>query len=228
MKKTTEEPKQLEWHLSLAVAEDRNKANSVPPAQWSPDGLDISEDASLEDVLALLRAFRAFQTAGTVALADIFTFARGRGFLEDVEKALELLEYDMPTVKKAMAVADVPRGLRHPKLTAEHYYVVSANTYEEQIRWLDVALAKGLSAFELKKSIEAGKPLTRDQIAAMSGQGSGISNYQGVLTQWDRWKAKVGGDDAILGWPRAVLSDWVDNMRPVRDLIDKAEARLAR
>lgn len=197
------------------------------PARWSPKGLEISEDATVADVRNLLQLLKAYEASGMLALADVLTFSREKGYLEQVEIALEELEFDMAAVKKALLVAEVPRGMRHADLNAEHYYVVSQMTHEEKLRWLAVAVRNKLTGFELKKSIEAGRPLTRKQIAAMSGQGSGILNYQGVLTKWDRWKNTVGGVDSILSWPRPALVQFVEDMQPVKEVILEAERRIA-
>jgi|GEM_PF-5870860 len=40
------------------------------------DGLDLPETTTLENIKEILRAFKAWDTAGAVALADLFIFVR--------------------------------------------------------------------------------------------------------------------------------------------------------
>ena len=60
----------------------------------------------------------------------------------------------------------------------------------------------------------------------MSGQGSGILNYHGVLNRWERWEKKVGGEEGILSWPPETLERWVEDLAPIARLHDKAVAKL--
>jgi len=198
-------------------------ADTVSAVRWTATGLDLPETMTLEGLRSLLASFRAWESRGTVALADIFAFARARGWETEVEQMLSDFEFDPVTVRRSMRVGDVPRGLRHPDLTAEHYYVVADLTYPEQTKWLQKAVKHKMRPLVLKRSIEAGKVLTKEQIEMMSGAGSGIVNYHGILTNWKRWEKKVGGEEAVLSWPRTVLAQFVDEHRPIRDLVDKAE-----
>jgi hypothetical protein len=210
------------WSLSLAVAD----GDAAVRVNWNQMGLELPEGTSREELRGLLRAFRAFTTAGEIALADVVSFARRKGWLEELELELTELEYDPATVRKALQIADVPSGLRHPYLCSEHYCVVSELAYPEMVRWLKLAVERKMSPFLLKRSIEQGRPLTKEELEQMSGAGSGIPNYLGILGGWNRWKKKVGGDDAILGWPKHVLERWVEEVSPIADLVDKAKQKL--
>jgi hypothetical protein len=229
MKKTN-----TQWELSLTVQEKAGggkmasveRAGEVAALRWTATGLDLPETTTLEQVHGILQTFKAAETHMAVALADIFSFARKNGWEKDVEVALGELEFDVALVRKALAVGDVPRGLRHPDLTGEHYFVVSRLLYDDQVKWLQRAVKHKMAPLVLKRSIEAGKVLTKEQIEMMSGAGSGILNYHGILTNWQRWEKKVGGEDAILGWPRDVLQRWYEDVKPLGELIDKAEEKL--
>jgi hypothetical protein len=113
------------WELTLFVSVDGNELEDGAKARWTPTGLDLPETTTLENFKELLTAFKAWDTAGAVALADLFTFARTNGWEREVEIFLAQMEFDLALVKGARAVSDLPRGLRHPKLTAEHYFVVA-------------------------------------------------------------------------------------------------------
>jgi hypothetical protein len=68
--------------------------------------------------------------------------------------------------------------------------------------------------------------LTKEQIEMMSGQGSGILSYQGMLNRWDRWEKKVGGKEAILSWPIDTLERWIEDVAPIAKLHDEAVAKV--
>jgi hypothetical protein len=161
-----------------------------------------------------------------MALADLFTFARTNGWEREVEIFLAQMEFDLALVKGARAVSDVPRGLRHPKLTAEHYFVVAGLEYDWQAHWLIKAVKHKMTGLVLTRSIEAGRVLTKEQIEMMSGQGSGILNYHGMLNRWERWKKKVGGEEGILSWPIDTLERWIEDVAPIAELHEKVVAKL--
>jgi hypothetical protein len=83
-----------------------------------------------------------------------------------------------------------------------------------------------MTGLVLKRSIEAGRVLTKEQIEIMSGQGSGILNYHGMLNRWERWKKKVGGEEGILSWPIDTLERWIEDVAPIAELHEKAVAKL--
>lgn len=223
--KNTKEKLEL-WELTLSVSGNGKELGDGASARWTPTGLDLPETTTLENVREILQAFKAWDTAGAVALADLFAFVRRNGWEREVEGFLAQMEFDLALVKRAQAVSDVSRGLRHPRLNAEHYFVVSSMASDEQKRWLDLAVKHKMTGLVLKRSIEAGKVLTKEQIEMMSGAGSGILNYHGVLTRWERWEKKVGGEEGILSWPKPTLERWVEDVKPIAELHDKAVAKL--
>jgi hypothetical protein len=206
------------WGFTMAVAPDGRDGLDVARARWSPTGLDIPETTTLENVKEMLRAFKAFETTGALALADLLLFVRRQGWEKEVEQYMAQLEFDLSSVRRAQVVSEVPRALRNPVLNAEHYWVVARIEREEQVRWLDKAVKHKLSGFELKRSIEAGRVLKKKDIEQISGQKSGIINYHGILTDWKRWANKVGGDEGILTWPKDVQDRWLEDTRPIVEL----------
>jgi hypothetical protein len=220
-----EEEKNL-WELTLSVAGSGKELEDGAKARWTPTGLDLPETTTLENIKEILTAFKAWDTAGAVALADLFTFVRANGWEREVEVFLAQMEFDLALVKRARAVSDVPRGLRHSRLAAEHYFVVAGLEYEWQAHWLAKAVKHRMSGLVLKRSIEAKRVLTKEEIEMMSGQGSGILNYHGVLNRWDRWEKKVGGEEGILSWPTDTLERWIEDVAPIAKLHDKAVAKV--
>jgi hypothetical protein len=212
------------WEFTMTVDTQQDGLDAAR-ARWTPTGLDIPETTTLENVKEILRAFKAFETTGTLALADLLSFVKQRGWEKEVEQYMAQLEFDLSSVRRAQAVNEVPRALRNPKLNSEHYWVVSSLEKHDQTKWLATAVKHGLSGFELKRSIEAGKVLRKEQIEMMSGQNSGILTYQGILTDWKRWSAKVGGDDGILSWPSQAQDRWLEDTRPIVELRERVLER---
>jgi hypothetical protein len=208
------------WELMLWVSVDAKELEEGAKARWAPTGLDLPETTTLENIKEILTAFRAWDTAAAVALADLFTFVRSNGWF------LAQMEFDLAFVKRVRAVSDVPRGLRHPKLTAEHYFVVAVLGYDWQVHWLTEAVKHKMTGLVLKRSIGAGRFLTKEQIEMMRGQGSGILNYLGVLNGWERWERKVGDQEGILSWPADTLERWVEDVKPIAEMHGKAVAKL--
>lgn len=218
--KKSQAPLEL-WEFTLAVSGGAGDGLDAARARWTPTGLDIPETTTLDNVKEILRAFKAFETTGTLALADLLNFVRQRGWEKEVEQYMAQLEFDLSSVRKAQAVNEVPRALRNPKLNSEHYWVVSNLERDEQTRWLATAVKHNLTGFELKRSIEAGKVMKKQEIEMISGQGSGILNYQGILTDWKRWANKIGGPEGILAWPAHVQDRWLEDTRPIVDLRER-------
>jgi hypothetical protein len=65
----------------------------------------------------------------------------------------------------------------------------------------------------------------RKKAAMVSGRNSGIPSYQGILQAWQRWEKKVGGALGITNWPPDVQEQWLDDMRPVAELINRVISR---
>jgi len=74
------------------------------------------------------------------------------------------------------------------------------------------------------------KIFPRPRGARRAGQGATRSSRNPELprtgNQWKKWIARVGGEAAILSWPRPVLQRFVDEHRHVRDFIHTAEESL--
>jgi hypothetical protein len=167
-----------------------------------------------------------WSSVSTLALADVLSYARAQGYLEQLEMVFAELDITPVDVNRALSVADVPRGLRNEKLSSEHYYVVSKLTYDQQTKWLNLAVKHSMSGLVLKRSIEAGRVLDKEEIALLSGRGSGIVNYQGLINDWGKWSSKVGGAEGIAAWPVPVLRQWVEDFNPMAEAHAVAKAAL--
>jgi len=118
----------------------------------------------------------------------------------------------------ASYVPDLEKEIDTDAERIAHYWVVSSMEKDDQTKWLEKAVKHSLTGFELKRSIEAGKVLKKDQIEMLSGQGSGIVNYHGIISEWKRWEKKVGADTGILSWPAHIQDRWLEDTQPIVDL----------
>jgi hypothetical protein len=95
------------WELTLAVSANGEELEDGAKARWTPLGLDLPETTTLENVKEILRAFKAWETTGTVALADLLAYVKRNGWESEVEKYLAQLEFDLSAVRKAQTVGEV-------------------------------------------------------------------------------------------------------------------------
>ncbi|MEI6715989.1 MAG: hypothetical protein WCO60_19740 [Verrucomicrobiota bacterium] len=211
------------WALENFVTPDGEKV----PVRLTSLGMQFTGEPTWEQTCAMLVAFKQLDTAAALNLSDLLTYGRRVFGGSQLELALEEMEFDIQTARKAVSLMDVPEALRNPNLTKEHYLAVCNLTYPEQAEWLSAAVKHKLSALSLKRSIDAGRVLSKEEIAEMSGSRSGICTYQGVLSGWDRWERKVGGKVAILSWEPDQRRQWLADMKQVAALIEEVEKSLA-
>jgi hypothetical protein len=75
------------WQFTLSVDCQGDGDNlDRARARWTPTGLDIPETTTLENIKEILRAFKAFETTGTLALADLLNYVTQRGWEREIEQ----------------------------------------------------------------------------------------------------------------------------------------------
>jgi len=196
------------------------------PVRLTSLGMEFVQDLTLEQLKELVVAFKGMDTFCALNLADLLNYGAQKFGEEQMELLLESVEFDYSQARKAVSLMQVPRSLRNPELNKEHYFVVSTLEYGEQLRWLNEAVLHDLSPLELKRSIEAGRVLTKDEIVTLSGSGSGVFTYQGVITGFERWSRKVGGVEKIMSWSRDQKERWLSDMKVVLDLAEQVRDSL--
>jgi hypothetical protein len=195
--------------------------------RWEDNGLTIAPDAQLADFEHAVRVLARVGKISRIALGDLLTEASKKGLEEQLTIVFEEVGLTPVEVGKSLAIAAVPRSLRSEELSEEHYFVVSKLSLADQTKWLDAAIKHGLNALEMKRSIEAGRILKRDEINDLSGRGSGIINYHGIVNQWDRWANKIGGVTGMTEWPIETLRRWREEVDSVAEMIAKVDKILA-
>ena len=197
--------------------------NDCLPLKWEGNGLSVPADAQLADFENAVRVLTQVGTISRIALGDLLTEAAKKGFEEQLTLVFEEVGLSPVEVGKVLAISSVPRSLRSESLNEEHYFVVSKLTLPDQTKWLAAAVKHHLNPLELKRSIEAGRVIKREEINELSGRGSGIVNYHGIVNQWERWGNNIGGMNGMDDWPLNVLDRWIDDVKVVKAYILRAE-----
>lgn len=162
-------------------------------------------------------------------LAD--TISKGREKFGEVEtaKLIEQLQFDLSDAVKGFAISQITPELRELGLTSEHYYILGRMLPSDahgQKKWADLAHEEKLNAFELKKSIDAGKVTRQEVVNEESGRDSGIPNVQGLSVWFARWEKQVGGKEKVLEWPAELRRKWLDEVHELVDLADAVKKSL--
>ena len=110
-----------ETALNLTVQEisggSTAELGEVAEIRWTATGgLDLPETTTLGQLRAIMATFKRAGDHLTVAIADLFSYAKKQGWEREVEQMLLEFEFDVAQVRKSVAIGDVPRrrggGLR--------------------------------------------------------------------------------------------------------------------
>lgn len=194
----------------------------------TPHGLRIEGQMTYEQWVDLLKTIHSVKSAFHCVLADHINYGREQFGVAQVAIALEQAEFDLADVTKADSIGQLTLDFREKhKLNSEHYFVLSKiDNKREQERWAAIAERENLSPLELKRSIEAGKILHTSQIAASSGQGSGINTIQGVIFKMQQWEREMGGTEKIAKLPAPERKALLDLLTPMISLAAAIEQSL--
>ncbi len=163
--------------------------------QFTPQGISIIGDMTLPQWTEFLHAIRSVNSAYHCALADAINYGREHFGDDAVSVAMEQVEFDLADVAKASNIGTLSLSFRQTyHLSSEHYFVLSRlDDSEAQNTWASTAIKHGLSALELKRSIEAGAVVRTKQIGNVSGQGTGFNTIQGICFRLQQWEKAMGG-----------------------------------
>lgn len=198
--------------------------------QVMPHGIQFLGKMTEEQWLETLGSWKRIKDIYHFGLADIVNYGQEKFGKEKVDAALEQLNFELSDIVHAEAIGQTTFAFRLEGLSSEHYYVLGkelAGAQKEQAKWATLAQKHGLSAFELKKSIESGKVIKRPEIDQSSGRNSGITNIEGITLQFERWERQVGGEEKILhDWDRELKERWLEKVRPIIELANKVQESL--
>ena len=187
----------------------------------TPTELVFEGDPTKEQLLDAYALVRWMKKSAPVFLADVMKKSRksfGDDWTQGVTGQMQFPQFD---VDRALAIGSIPTACRHIALNEEHYYVLATapglTTDAQRVKWSGVAVDYGMSASHLMRSIEAGRPLSREQLAQSAGRNSGMANPHAFHQQFSLWSKEVGGYEGILKMPeRDQRLIWGEMEEPVR------------
>lgn len=190
--------------------------------ELSLTGVEFAGEMTFEQWFEAMSLLRMWDGAGKLWLADFFLKGREAFGQEQVEQAMMQLEFTIMDTERALAIASLPRGIRNPKLTTEHYWVLAQARLDAtaQAYWAKAVLEHSLSARLLQESIAAGKV-----IVAPPGRNGGVATVQAFRQTFDRWFKQVDKSDPIAEWDESRKRQlWEELEAPTRLGIQLARA----
>lgn len=198
-------------------------------------GLKIKRLLSKEEWQAMMVDTRRVKSAYLSVLADLTAYGR-KTFGDDVvNEALEQMEFEMGDAVKAETIALLTHDQRTKySLSSEQAYIIGKCCADEtaRIQWSKLCLEHRLTAFELKKSIEASATskspiiLREADIQEKSGHGEGIPSIQGVRFRFQQWQRQFKDPDDVLKLPAEERRTALEMLEPIVALAAKLEVSL--
>lgn len=179
----------------------------------SDTGLTISTTSSTEDLLAAARIFATAGNALTYWTSDLLAAGTRAGVAEQIATQLG---FDFAETKRAVAISSVPQSSRRRELTTEHHYVIGRSELSEaaQSKWLNLAVAEGLSAAELAKSIKAGAVIKAQK-------RSGFQTLSALKVNFFAWKRQFESNRRIEDLSAAEAGSLLDEMEPLLEFAEQ-------
>ena len=201
----------------------------TPGINITAHGIQINRMLNLDEWRELLGQTRRVKTGYLSILADITDYGRSHFGDDTVNEALEQLEFEMSDATKSDVIAMIGYARReNHNLTSEHAYVLGhlLHTPEDWDKWASLCHEHHLTAFELKKSIEAGEVTRLADITERSGHSTGIPSVQAIRFQFERWKRQFPDNDAMLKLPQPERLKILELLGPIVELAASIETSI--
>jgi len=219
---TSEAASGLTQQLELVIQQHDIPEGWKPPFALSPDRpITIREDLTLEEFKEGLRSFKVMRqrldSMMEIGQSDYIAWGKLKFGKDAVNASLAQLEFDMPTVNRALDIQNIPTELRQPNLEADHYVVLARAGLKKakQVYWSKLASQLNLSPSQLKLSIVKGEVTSAGESKKLT---HGILSIHGVRHELDIWLSRVGGAEGIKKLEPAVQNEIVENLRPFAEL----------
>jgi hypothetical protein len=164
-------------------------------------GFQVPAATTREELQVMMRQLKLVRSFYDVYLADMLVFGRQAFGDEALMEIVEQEEFELSDVKRAMGIGQLEFDFRHRHegLTAEHFYVLATmcQSEEEREKWAKQARDHDLTGLELKRSLEEGRVMSREELRKKSGSQSGIRNLEAVFFEFDMWAKQTGGVQAV-------------------------------
>lgn len=197
----------------LATAEN---AVQIPGVRATRLGLQIDEDLSPEAVSTVFACLEHITGCSNWLWGDALAFAGrkwGNQYVASKYKAAsEATALAIPTLKAAKSTAErIPMARRRRELTFTHHAEIAFAFPDEaeQDRWLDRAIAEGMTAIALRKAIRVSKQEIFEEPNTEAGKYKPVEAVM-ILTAWFRKQ-----DPAK--WSEEQRDAWRGDLEPIVD-----------
>ena len=159
--------------------------NSNPKFTVTATGIEFSGDLSLAEWGDLGRTLIPLAKKTGFMLGDWINYG-SKAYGTKYKEALEFNGLVPKTLRNYASVARrVHPTLREPSLGIEHHAAVARLESQEQKYWLDMAKEHNLTVPRLRKSIQAGRLVTEEEME--DGAGNKQTNHVALINRLVRW-----------------------------------------
>ena len=201
---------------------------STAGVQITEHGLRFTRLVSFDEWQEVMRSIKRVKRSYLCIFADAAAYGRKTFGDEAVNETIEQLEFDLQDAVKAHSISLISLDERNQyNLSPEHAYVLGTKLDDpkERTRWAALCEKHGLTAHELKRSIEAGKIIRAADMKEAAGHTGGIPTIQGVRFHFERWRRNQGAEE-ILRLPVEDRRKTLETLAPIVELAAAIEASL--
>jgi hypothetical protein len=168
----------------------------------SRSGIEFHEDLTFDEWNSIGVELVPMAKAIGFVVGDWLNYGEKR-YGEKYVKAIRLTGLAIETLKVYSHVArNVEKLLRNNFLDFHHHKVVAKlKDTEEKRRWLDIAERDKMSVTRLRKSINAGRPLTPDEVRSDPAE-RGRATHLSILNELRRWWMHENEKLPVAKWDR--------------------------
>ena len=208
---------------SLTLIPSQPGVMIVARAEFTRTGAIIPADATGAEIMAHAAAATMAMRASTLWAADVcnaMETARQDGKLadEDCADILAQMEFGYAETTRMMTIASVPHEIRSIRLTPAHYQIIGrlCLAFDEQIKWVQIAVASELTPSELRVSIMAGEVKK-----TTNARGKSTETATMVMLHLRRFKAQLLAGRTENDIDQAEASCLLDELKEVASFIMK-------
>ncbi|MEI7913049.1 MAG: hypothetical protein WCK77_25805, partial [Verrucomicrobiota bacterium] len=175
---TQKKPKGQAMNLSVTT-------NPNPKFTITATGIEFSGDLSLAEWCDLGRMLIPLAKKTGFMLGDLINYG-SKAYGTKYKEALEFAGLAPKTLRNYATVARrVHPTLREPSLGIEHHAAVAGLESQVQRFWLELAKEHNLTVSRLRKSIQAGRLVTEEEME--DGAGNKQTNHVALINRLVRW-----------------------------------------
>jgi hypothetical protein len=205
-----------------------NNLITDPGITVTPHGALVTRTLTFDEWRRAMHSTRQVKRAYHAVLADLTGYGRLHFGEKAVADAMEQLEFEMDDANKATAIHKLPLEFRtlHGLDSEQAFVLSSVKDEDERTRWAETCRKENLTALELKRSIEAGKVMRKEDLAKACGQGAGLPTVQAVRFQFERWQRSIGGKQKILSLTPSARKEALKTLEPIIELAAELQLSL--